>query len=152
MNEAARIAEIVHLYPESAALAERIAANLQHHHLSGPASFPEFAVPIPPRAPRTLWAFELRQAALAYSEVWVTNDAPPRRNPLARLRHAAHSLVVYYVNRLAARQTRFNAALLRTLTHLSPPPPAEEVQALRREVAALQERVARLERQQEPRR
>lgn len=65
----------------------------------------------------------VRHAALGYDKVNVEMALTENRLPLVgglvqRLRAALHELVLFYVNRLAARQVRFNEQTARALTAL----------------------------------
>jgi hypothetical protein len=66
----------------------------------------------------------LYQAALGHDQILVKSNAAPVKVPLigallSQLRQAAHQLVLYYVNQMAAEQTRVNHHLLQALTILS---------------------------------
>lgn len=139
---------------DALALAARVAANLRQHALTGPAAFPAFAiesvVASEKHGPDTPLTFDLSHAVDAYADVWVSVDAPTggRMSLVARFKHTVRTMVVYYVNRLAERQTRFNAASLRVMTHLVNGRESSELADLRREVARLQQRIDHLERLQ----
>jgi len=131
----------------------RIRENLHQHNLVGPSSFPVFEI-VPSSIDATSFPFlefDLRQAMDAYSKVWI--EVVPESGKLPLINHlkiAAHKLVVYYVNQLAERQTRFNAALLRLVNHIiGVQTKNSDFAALYCELAALRDRVERLERQLE---
>lgn len=153
MVDAYRVAQIIHIADPEVDLqgvAQQLATNLAQHNFVAPDAFPKFEVRPPAHSEHTLadpLAFNLRQAAQSLDEVWVQNEASPQGLPLlTHLRRAAHTLVVYYVNRLAARQMCFNAAILRVLFHfVNTPRFVDEIEMLRNEVTALRERIDVLE-------
>ncbi len=133
-------------------IARRVKANLRVHDLDENLQFPEFTI-TPPQfeddkhLPPPLY-HDLEQAASTYGQVGVQLQPLASRLPLlARLKHAFHRLVVYYVNLLGERQIIVNGALLRALnqvvTRLNRS--QAEVVALRREVAELRARLEQLE-------
>ena len=129
-------------------LAARIEANLRAHDLTGPENFPAFEIGPLETEPRTALDFDLHQAREAYAQTWVSADVPEDGLPLlGRVKRALHELIVYYVNRLAAQQMRFNAALLRIISGRRSECHSDQA-ALRREIEQLRARVERLERQQ----
>ena len=137
------------------ALLARIQENLRLHKLVGPPSFPVFEVMSSTgggashTSASSSLEFDLHQAFDAYGEAWVSVDVPEGDLPLlGRLKRVLHELIVYYVNQLAERQMRFNAALLRIIDGRRSECHSDQA-ALRREIAQLRERVERLERQQE---
>jgi hypothetical protein len=133
---------------DATSLTARIEANLRAHDLTGPENFPAFEIGPLETETRTALDFDLRQAREAYAQTWVSADAPESKLPLlGRLKRALHELIVYYVNQLAERQMRFNAALLRVVNGRRSECHSDQA-ALRREIAQLRERVERLERQQ----
>jgi hypothetical protein len=88
----------------------------------------------------------VRHLGLGYDKVNVEMALTETRLPLVRglvqrLRFALHELVLFYVNRLAARQIRFNQQTARALASL--------VRDLEAEVLDLRARVAELEADQE---
>jgi hypothetical protein len=88
----------------------------------------------------------VRHVALGYDKINVEMALSENRLPLVgglvqRLRAALHELVLFYVNRLAARQVRFNEQTARALTAL--------LRDLEAEVQDLQARIAELEAGQE---
>lgn len=87
----------------------------------------------------------VRYVGLGYDKINVDMALTETRLPVVgslvqRLRAALHEVVLFYVNRLAARQIRFNEQAARALTVL--------VRDLESEVADLRERLARLEAEQ----
>lgn len=99
--------------------------------------------PLPPEATFSRDLYEaVRHMALSYDKVNVDMALTETRLPLfgglaQRLRSALHELVLFYVNRLATRQTRFNyetarasAMLVRDLE--------EEIRDLRTRVHAIE--------------
>ncbi len=149
MVKAMEIIQIADPEIDATDLAARIEANLREHDLTGPENFPAFEIAPPEKETCTALDFDLHQAREAYAQTWVSVDVPEGDLPLlGRLKRALHELIVYYVNRLAERQTRFNAALLRIVNKRRSECHSDQA-ALRREIAQLRERVERLERQQE---
>jgi len=66
---------------------------------------------------------ELHQANASFDKTYVSVYLTPAHVPLAgglwqRLRQAAHNLVIFYVNRLAAAQIGFNHHIVRVLNEL----------------------------------
>ena len=142
VNQIAQNIQITDLEETATTLAEKVIHNLNRHKFYTPEAFPTFeiasaATSVGEDVPL---AFDLQQAARAYADVWVVNTAPKTGIPIAaRLRRAIHDLVVYYVNRLAERQTQLNAAMLRVLHHLVNASARTEIVALRQETAQLRE-------------
>lgn len=99
--------------------------------------------PLPPDAVLSREVHEaVRYAALGYDKVSVELALTATRLPLIgglahRFRAALHALVLFYVNRLAARQVRFNKETACALTAL--------VRDLEAEVRDLRARLAELE-------
>lgn len=99
--------------------------------------------PLPPDAILSRDLYEaVRHVSLGYDKVNVEMALTESRLPLIgglvqRLRAALHELVLFYVNRLAARQVRFNEQTARALTTL--------VRDLEAEVRDLRARLAELE-------
>lgn len=102
--------------------------------------------------PATYESFE--QVRLGYDKITVALSLTELRVPvigslLQRVRHGLHGLVLYYVNMLAGKQMRFNAAVARTLggviAAFESEPASDELAALRGEISALRDRVAKLE-------
>lgn len=151
MDKRPELTEIIQIAdPEidATSLTARIEANLLEHDLTGPENFPAFEIALPETETRTVLDFDLRQAREAYAQTWVSVDAPESGLPLlGRLKRALHELVVYYVNQLAERQMRFNAAILRIVNGRRSDCHSDQA-ALRREIAQLRARIERLERQQ----
>ncbi len=98
---------------------------------------------------------EMRQVNASASQmgVMVSLVKPQRQIPilsplLQRIRQAAHQLVVYYVNQLAAQQNHHNRQIVNVLMHLAlgleREPYPQDVADLRKEVAALREELAQL--------
>lgn len=88
----------------------------------------------------------VRHAGLGYDKILVEMALTETRLPLVgglahRLRAALHELVLFYVNRLAARQVRVNEQAARALALL--------VRDLEAEVRDLRARLARLEAERE---
>ncbi len=95
---------------------------------------------------------DLRRAGVAYDKVGVDLTLTPSHLPLIgalvqRVRAALHTLVVYYVNRLAGQQARVNEMLVRVLMGLTKALEASRAEnaRLHQEVEALEARLARLE-------
>ena len=151
MDKNPELTEIIQIAdPEidATSLTARIEANLREHELTGPEKFPTFEIAPPEKETRTALDFDLRQAREAYAQTWVSADVPEDGlSLLGRVKRALHELVVYYVNQLAERQMRFNAALLRIVNGRRPECHSDQA-ALRREIAQLRARVEQLERQQ----
>lgn len=151
MDKNPELTEIIQIAdPEidATSLTARIKADLREHDLTGPESFPAFEIAPPETETFTALGFDLHQAREAYAQTWVSVDAPESALPLlGRLKRALHELIVYYVNRLAERQMRFSAALLRIVNGRRSECYSDQA-ALRREIAQLRARVERLERQQ----
>ena len=99
--------------------------------------------PLPPDALFSRDLYEaVRYVGLGWDKVGVEMALTESRLPLVgglvqRLRTALHELVLFYVNRLAARQIRFNEQTARALTIL--------VRDLEAEIADLRARVTALE-------
>lgn len=102
--------------------------------------------PLPPDAILSRDLYEaVRYAALGYDKVNVEMVLTETRLPLVgglvqRLRAALHGLVLFYVDRLAARQVRFNEQTARALTVL--------VRDLEAELHSLRARVTELDEEQ----
>jgi hypothetical protein len=102
--------------------------------------------PLPPDAVLSRDLHEaVRRAALGYDKVPVEMALTETRLPLVgglwqRARAALHELVLFYVNRLAARQVRFNEQTARALVTL--------VKDLEAEVSDLRARISQLEAKQ----
>lgn len=97
---------------------------------------------------------ELHAANQDYDRLYVAPFLTPNRLPAVgglwqRVRAAFHGLVIFYVNRLAEAQIRFNAHVARVLNEivrsLDQADTADEVARLTRRVQALEERLQRLE-------
>jgi hypothetical protein len=97
---------------------------------------------------------DLRRMSVGYYKMGVGLSLTASRFPLIgslmqRVRGALHQVVIYYTNMLAGQQARFNEYVVRVLTgmvkELEQDPGREEVEALRREVTELRERLERLE-------
>ncbi len=103
--------------------------------------------PLPPDAVLSRDLHEaVRYAALGYDKIPLEMVLTENRWPLVgrlvqRLRAALHGLVLFYVNRLAARQVRFNEQTARALTLL--------VRDLEAQVRDLRARLEALEAQEE---
>jgi len=99
--------------------------------------------PLPPDAVFSRDLYEaVRYVGLGYDKVGVEMALTETRLPLIgglghRLRAALHEVVLFYVNRLAARQVRVNEQMARTLTML--------VHDLEAEIRDLRARLAELE-------
>jgi hypothetical protein len=99
--------------------------------------------PLPPDAVFSRDLYEaVRYVGLGYDKVGVEMALTETRLPLIgglghRLRAALHEVVLFYVNRLAARQVRVNEQMARTLTTL--------VHDLEAEICDLRARLAELE-------
>jgi len=102
--------------------------------------------PLPPDAVLSRDLYEaVRYTALGWDKVGVEMALTETRLPLVggltqRLRAALHELVLFYVNRLAGRQARFNEYSARALAVL--------VRDLEAEVGSLRARLDALEEQQ----
>jgi len=97
---------------------------------------------------------ELHAANQDYDRLSVAPYLTPSRLPVVgglwqRVRAAFHGLVIFYVNRLAEAQMRFNTHAVRVLNEivrsLDQADTADEVARLTRRVQALEERLQRLE-------
>ncbi|MGC8780464.1 MAG: hypothetical protein ACP5UQ_06325 [Anaerolineae bacterium] len=97
---------------------------------------------------------ELHAANQDYDRLYVAPYLTPSRLPVLgglwqRVRAVFHGLVVFYVNRLAEAQMRFNAHAVRVLNEivrtLDQADTADEMARLTRRVEALEERLKRLE-------
>jgi hypothetical protein len=103
--------------------------------------------PLPPDAVLSRDLHEaVRHAALGYDKISVELALTQPQMPLVggllqQARAALHDLVLFYVNRLASRQVRFNEQTARALTAL--------LRDLEAEVRDLRARVAELEASQE---
>ena len=103
--------------------------------------------------------YDLHQARESAETIWVPlSVVGEQRYPrfltplLNRVRHAAHHLVLYYVNMLAGRQIVFNRAAVSAVSGLAEADEktVERLLVLEQEVASLRERVAVLEKRQTP--
>jgi hypothetical protein len=112
-----------------------------------------YASPESARFDRSLY-YDLRWLSTSYHKIGVGLSLTESRIPLVaplvqRVRAALHHLVIFYTNKLAGRQTRFNEYVVRALTglvkELEKEPAPGEVEALRREIVELRERLERLE-------
>jgi hypothetical protein len=99
--------------------------------------------PLPPDAPLSREVYEaVRRLGVGYDKVSVELALTQTRLPVIgglvqRLRAALHGLVLFYVNRLAARQIQVNEQVARALAAL--------VQDMETEILDLRARVAELE-------
>lgn len=98
--------------------------------------------------------YDLRRMSVGYDKIGVGLSLTESRTPLIaplvqRVRRALHHLVIYYTNKLAGQQARFNEYVVRALTglvkELEEGPRPEDVEALREEIAELRVRVEKLE-------
>lgn len=90
--------------------------------------------------------YDLHQSRQSAEEIWVSlslmgDERYPRwlSAPIRRIRHAAHQLVLYYVNMLAGRQVVFNRSAVGALAEMADTieQMAARLDALEREVQAL---------------
>ena len=139
-----------------AELAQHIAEDLASHSLQAPERWPEFAItavsPTNSSPDLTDLYAALEQATRAYDQIWVKVDIKPSRWPLLdRLKTSFHQLVVFYVNKLGERQIKFNDRSLRVANLLAAAQAAknEETAVLKKQIAALQNRLNELEKQQQ---
>jgi hypothetical protein len=145
---------------------QRIRENIQRRRREGGYDEPAFPVFSPEDLGdgSALAAFDsqllynLRQANEHYNKIWVEvgmdQAIPQDRIPvLGRLRQAlkrrVQNIIIFWVNALARHQIVFNkyvvSVLNRLATRFAEAEQDEEVEALRAEVEALRDRVARLE-------
>jgi hypothetical protein len=98
--------------------------------------------------------YDLRRMSVGYNKIGVGLSLTESRIPILgpiiqRIRRALHQLVIYYVNQLAGQQARFNEYTMRALTSmtgtLEDGGDAADMDALRKEVIELRERVHALE-------
>jgi hypothetical protein len=98
--------------------------------------------------------YDLRRMSVGYDNIGVGLSLTESRLPLVaplvqRVRAALHHLVIYYTNKLAGQQARFNEYVVRALTGLvkalEEGPTPDDVGALRQEVAELRARLEQLE-------
>ena len=98
--------------------------------------------------------YDLYQARQGADSIWVSlsvigNQRYPQMLGafITRIHHAAHQLVLYYVNMLAGRQVNFNRAVIGAVSGLAEANEsmAERMEALEKEVADLRERLAQFE-------
>ncbi len=103
--------------------------------------------------------YDIYQVRESAETIWVTlSVVGEQRYPkflvslLNRLRHAAHQLVLYYVNMLAGRQIVFNRATASAVAGLAEAgeSTAERLRGLEQEVATLRAHLAALEMSQNP--
>lgn len=96
----------------------------------------------------------LRNVTLGYDKIQVELSLTASRVPVVgslmqRIRHALHSVILYYLNQLAAKQIRFNEAVARSLRGIVRAAAADQKQeeddALRDEITRLRKRVEALE-------
>lgn len=93
--------------------------------------------------------YSLKQMQASYNRIEVglslTESRIPVIAPLVqRVRLALHRLVLYYTNRMAGRQSRFNEYTLKAMTDLIKEI-RDENEELRREISGLEERLEDLE-------
>jgi hypothetical protein len=106
-------------------------------------AYADGAYPLPPDAVLSRDLHEaVRLAGLGYDKIPVERALTETRLPLVgrlwqRARAALHDLVLFYVNRMAARQVRFNEQTARALVAL--------VKDLEAEIGDLRARIAELE-------
>jgi hypothetical protein len=150
-SEAANLIEAPDL--DSEAIMQQIRARIRARRAESKARGLDFEAyadglyPLPPGATLSRDVHEaVRYAALGYDKMGVELALTETRLPLVgglvqRLRFALHELVLFYVNRLAARQIRFNEQTARALVSL--------VRDLEAEVLDLRARISELEAKQE---
>ena len=98
--------------------------------------------------------YDLRRMSLSYNKIGVGLSLTESRIPILgaiiqRIRRALHHLVIYYVNKLAGQQARFNEYTMRALTSMTKTledgADVEDMDALHREVDALRDQVRELQ-------
>jgi hypothetical protein len=98
--------------------------------------------------------YDLRRMSVGYDKIGVGLSLTESRVPLIapliqRVRKALHHLVIYYTNKLAGQQARFNEYVVRALSalvkELEEGPTPEEVESMRQDVAELEARIGELE-------
>lgn len=98
--------------------------------------------------------YDLRRMSVGYDKLGVglslTESRIPVIAPLVqRVRRALHHLVIYYTNKLAGQQVRFNEYTIRALTglvkELEEGPTSSTVETLQQEVESLRAQVENLE-------
>jgi hypothetical protein len=98
--------------------------------------------------------YDLRRMSVGYDKIGVGLSLTESRVPLIapliqRVRKALHHLVIYYANKLAGQQARFNEYVVRALSglvkELEKGPTSEEVESMRQDVAKLEARIGELE-------
>jgi len=98
--------------------------------------------------------YDLRRMSVGYDKIGVglslTESQLPLIAPLVqRVRRALHHLVIYYTNKLAGQQARFNEYVVRAVSglvkELEEDPTSEEVESMRRDIAELKKRIKDLE-------
>lgn len=134
-------------------LAIRISTNLQTRSLELPAQWPSFAL-TPDRAitPSTGNVHAaIADALKIYDQIWLEPAISAADNSLlARLKRPFHNLSLFYVNKLGQKQIAFNDRLLRAIKSLASldEEKSREIQALREQVARLQQQIKNLEHKQ----
>lgn len=93
--------------------------------------------------------YSLERMKASYNRIEVTLSLTDSRIPVIgsivqRVREALHELVMYYTNRLAGRQSRFNKYVVKAMTELVEET-GKENEGLHREILALERRLDDLE-------
>lgn len=105
------------------------------------------------RFERSLY-YDLRWMSMGYYKIGVGLSLTESRLPLIaplvqRVRSALHHLVIFYTNKLAGQQARFNEYVVRALTglvkELEQGPTPGEVESLRQQVAELRTQMEQLQ-------
>lgn len=137
----------------TANLAQRISTNLQTRSLTLPTDWPSFALTIDADAAPSAATLHtaIADAVQAYDQIWLEPAIPTADNSFwARLKRPFHQLVLFYVNKLGQKQIIFNDRLLRAVHSLArlDDEKNREIEALRAQVAQLQQQIRDLEQKQ----
>jgi hypothetical protein len=98
--------------------------------------------------------YDLRWMSTSYYKIGVGLSLTESRIPLIaplvqRVRSALHHLVIFYTNKLAGRQARFNEYVVRALTglvrELEQGPTPDEVESLRQQITELHAQLEQLQ-------
>jgi len=158
MDELAEVIEIKDPEIDVAIIMEKIRQGIERHRplYTEDVFFPSFRDSITSGVEQLgrEFNYELQEAVACHDRAWVSLQVFPVRLPilgsfLTKVKRELHNLVVFYVNRLAAKQTSFNTHSVRALASLSEVvgrnASAMDLEQLRQEVQRLKEKVDRLE-------
>ena len=133
-------------------LQNAIVMNLEEHQLSAPENWAEFtitAVSNPQQSDNNAQLLSaLTQATECYDQLYVDADITDTSLPLfTRVKQSFHQLVLFYVNKLGEKQTRFNDRILRVVNPLVQKQLQQETEIaeLKAQIAQLQTKISELE-------